>query len=536
MNDEKSIWLRNIPCGSCGSSDANGLYSDGHTYCHKCKTYVHADGERKEEPLTTKDFTPYEVSYGPLPKRRLTEETCAKWRYGLTDTTPVLQVAQFFNKDGELVAQKTRGPNKEFAWRGDAKGCGLFGMHLWAPGGKSLIITEGELDAMTVSQLQGHRYPVVSVPNGAPAAKKAIHANLEFIESFDKVVFMFDSDAPGREAAAECAAELSPGKAYIATLPLKDASEMLMADRGPEVIDAFWKAVPYRPDGVVNGKDIWDKVIDFSNYESIPYPWEGLNRITKGARRGEMVLVCAGTGVGKSEVVRQAAYHFRKQGEVIGYVALEESVQRTALGFMGLHLGKRVFLDPRGEDQDTLREAFERTVGDGNYYLYDHFGSLESGNLVSKIRYMVKGCNCRTVVLDHISIVVSGSEIDDERKALDVIATSLKTLAMELNFRLIVIAHLKRTEGTSHEEGGRVKLNDIRGTGALAQLSNMVFALERNQQSEDEKNVTTLRVLKNRHTGETGVACYLKYDTETGILTETERKQTATDEQPVENY
>lgn len=507
------------PCESCGSSDACAHYDDGHTFCFSCRKHSGGQPKRMARSTTSERSIITDLEFVALTKRGLTEETCRKWRYGISPDGSE-QVAQFFDKDGELVAQKTRNKDKDFCWIGKSKKAGLFGQHLWAPGGKTLVITEGEIDAMSVSQIQDHKWPVVSVPNGAAGAAKSIAASLEYVNSFDKVVFMFDSDEPGRKAASECAMLLTPGKAFIAELPLKDANEMLVAGQSGGVVQAFWNAKPYRPDGVVAGSEVWDKVIDFRNYDSISYPWQGLEKITRGARKGELVLVAAGTGVGKSEVVRQVAHHFHTtHGEVIGYLALEESVQRTALGFMGLHMGKRLYLDPRGEDLKVLKEAFDATVGQ-RYFLYDHFGSLDGDRLCSQIRYMVRGLGCRTVVLDHISIVVSGSEIDDERKALDVITTTLKSLTMELEFRLIVIAHLKRVDGVSHEEGGRVKLTDIRGTGALAQLSNIVIGLERNQQSEAKKNLTCVRVLKNRHTGETGVACYLKFDLESGRLIE----------------
>lgn len=106
------------------------------------------------------------------------------------------------------------------------------------------------------SQLQGNKWPVVSVPTGAQGAAKAIKKSLTWVESFEKVVFMLDMDKHGREAAEECAKLLTPGKAHIASLPLKDANEMLKAGRGKEVIDAIWGAKVFRPDGIVYGCDI----------------------------------------------------------------------------------------------------------------------------------------------------------------------------------------------------------------------------------------------------------------------------------------
>ncbi len=478
-----------------------------------------------------------DLEWRGVPKRKLTADTCKRFGYawGSHNGEPV-HVAQYKDHEGNIVAQKIRTADKDFKWLGDSKHIQLFGQHLWRSSGKMVVITEGEIDAMSVSQVQDHKWPVVSIPNGSAGAKRSIQAALEWLEQFEKVVFMFDMDDPGKKAASECAQLLSPGKAAIASLPLKDANEMLLAGRGSEIVPAIWNAKGYRPDGIVCGKDIWEKVIDFSAFESLPYPWTGLTEKTKGIRKGELVTVCAGTGVGKSEVVRQiAAYLHDSHKEVIGYVALEESVQRTALGFMGLFLGHRLHVESANSDPGTLRNAFEATVGSGRYFLYDHFGSMEGDHLLNRIRYMVRGLGCSTVVLDHISIVISGLETEDERKTIDVVMTKLRQMVEELKFRLIIICHLKRIDGTSHEEGGRVRLSDLRGSGSIAQISNMVIALERNQQSKGNSNKTTVRVLKNRHSGDLGVACMLDYDPSSGRLsqaTESPAEETSSEEEP----
>ena len=503
------------PCPDCTSSDACTLYDDGHTYCFSCGK--HSGSKRRTTKIASK--TLMQVEYTALTKRGITEETCKFWRYG---TANGRQVAQFY-RDNELIAQKTRDRSKNFEWFGEAKDPPLFGQWLWPTTGRKVVITEGEIDAMSVSQVQDNKWPVVSVPNGAAGAKKSVEKNLEWLNGYEEVIFMFDSDEAGRKAAKDCAAILPPGKAKIATLPLKDANEMLVAGRGAEIRNAMWNAAEYRPDGIVKMSECWNRMIDFKNYESIPYPWAGMNQKTLGLRRKEAVIVVAGTGVGKSEFVRQTAYHIIKStDENVGYIALEEGVQRSTLGFTGLEMGKRLALDPRNEDKAAMKKAFDGISS--RVFLYDHFGSTEGGNLLTKIRYMVTSLKCQTVILDHISIVVSGSEIEDERKALDVIATKLKSLTMELDFRLIVVVHTKGVDGArkTHEEGGRVTLQDIRGTRGIGQMADIVIGLERNQQSEQACNTTRVRVLKNRLVGRMGVACGLLFDEHTGILKEVE--------------
>lgn len=526
MHKHKGHFIRNGPCPSCGSSDACAVYSDG-TFCFACEKVTKSSNQTQEKRISKKKAPLLsELSFGALNKRKLTEETCKLWSYGtkLIDGEPV-QVAQYRDPNtGEVVGQKIRTKDKDFRWRGDHDAVFLFGQNLWRDTGKMVVVTEGEIDAMSVSQIQQHKWPVVSIPDGASSADDAVRKSVDWLEKFEKVVLMFDNDEPGQKAAIEAAQILSPGKAYIARLPLKDANDMLVAGRSKEVIDAIWGAKPYRPDGVVCGQDLLDRVMKDVDWEEVDYPWTGLNTLTHGLRKGELVTLTAGTGVGKSEAARAIiSYAHDIENCKIGVVALEESVERTARGLMGLYLGKRIHIDTTLATEEQKKGAFEKTVGSGRYFLYDHFGSLDSGHLLSRIRYMVVACGCDTVLLDHLSIVVSGSETDDERKAIDILMTQLRSLVQELKFRLIVINHLRRVSDHSHEEGGEVSLNHLRGSGSIAQLSDMVIALERDQQDETKKNLTRVRVLKNRHSGETGVACWLKYDMNTGRLSETEK-------------
>ncbi|WP_313712715.1 toprim domain-containing protein [Pseudomonas sp.] len=148
-----------------------------------------------------KELVPF-GEYRALSKRKITEETCKKFGYFVGEfKEQTVQVAPYRNTDGEVIAQKVRFADKSFTTRGKFKGVALFGQHLWGEGGKKLVITEGEIDCLTVSQLQGNKWPVVSIPNGAQGAANSIKENLEWVLTFEEVILMFDQDEPGREAA-----------------------------------------------------------------------------------------------------------------------------------------------------------------------------------------------------------------------------------------------------------------------------------------------------------------------------------------------
>ena len=522
MERDGSEFIAHTPCPACPSSDGFALYDDGHGYCFSCGHYE-GTNQHTEERSSPKVNTEL-VNQGDnraLAKRHITEETTQRFDYQIGKFKgKTVQIANYKNNSGTTVAQKLRFPNKDFLFIGDTKEAGLYGQWMWRDGGKRLVVVEGEIDCLSVSQVIGKNWPVVSVPTGSKGAKKAMQKQLEWLCKFESVILMFDSDDAGKEAAKECAGLFPAGKAKIALLPRKDANEMLVAGDTKEITNAMFDAKPFRPDGIVNGTELWDVVTSEDNTVSFDYPYAGLNAKTLGLRKGEIVTVTAGSGIGKSQLCREFSHFLLTQGETVGYIALEESVKRTSLGLMSLAINKPLHLGTVEVSQDELKEAFDTTLGTGRVFLYDHWGSTDSQNLMDKIRYLASGCECGWVILDHISIVVSGMEGGDERRLIDNTMTKCRALVEELKIGLILVSHLKRPEGKGHEEGGRTTLAQLRGSAGIAQLSDIVLGCERDQQDQETGNMTVVRVLKNRWTGETGVGCLLEYDKYTGRMTE----------------
>jgi twinkle protein len=253
------------------------------------------------------------------------------------------------------------------------------------------------------------------------------------------------------------------------------------------------------------------------------YPYHGLNDLTYGIRKGELITLTAGSGLGKSQFMREIVYHVLKNTQDnIGLMFLEESVKKTAKSIMSLAIDKPLHLPDVQVEGTELEHAFKETLGTGRLYLFDHFGSTDIDNIINRVRYMAKALGCGYIFLDHVSIVVSAQENGDERKALDEIMTKLRMLVAETGISLFVVSHLKRPENKGHEEGAATSLAQLRGSGSIAQLSDMVIGLERNGQAEDpiERNTTRVRVLKNRFSGMTGPGCSLLYDKITGRMNE----------------
>ena len=512
------------PCPACSSSDAYAIYDDGHGHCFSCDYHLSTDNQETHMPTPPSTFKGLVGEIEALPTRKLSKAVCEKYRYQVGEwKEQKVHIAPFYS-EGKMVGQKLRFKDKKFMCLGEAAGGGFFGQHLWNDG-RWVVVTEGELDAMSICQVFGLSWPAVSLPNGAAGSEEIFKRNVEWLEKFEQVKICFDNDQPGRDAAQKCAQILSPGRAQIITLPLKDASDMLQAGRVKELTSAVFSAATWRPDGIVPGDTLWKYLVDEESIPAIPLPWEGLQRKTGGLRKGELWTLCAGTGVGKTQVARELIYHLLTVTEVkIGIISLEESLKESCFGLMSLHANLPHW-DTEKLSEEELRPSYDATVGSGRIYLYDHFGSFDdTANLMNRIRYMAKALKTDWIVFDHITIALSGAQDEKsggERKAIDVLMTSLRSLVSELGIGMIVISHLSRQPGRSAEEGGQVGLHALRGSHSIAQLSNMVIALERNLQGDDDDtNTTTLRVLKNRYNGRTGRAGILVWDDETGRLNE----------------
>ena len=530
-----SKFLRHGPCESCGSSDANSFYDDGHSYCHSCQTYVGVDlaygkeGSYQQVPTKSKVFTMKTTGeVKAIVDRGISRDTCEY--FGVTQADNK-HYYPYFDETGAKVAEKIRSvENKTFSIAGNFNKATLFGQNLFQKQGKYITIVEGELDALASYQMTGSKWPTVSIRNGASAAVKDCKAQYEYLDSFETIVICFDADEVGQKAAKDVA-ELFGNKVKIVKhlKGNKDACDYLINGRGAEYVNQWWRAESYVPDGIIQASTLWDSVSAPEPIAEAFYPFKGLNELLYGLRSAELITVTAGSGLGKSQFLREILYQILQSTKWnVGGMFLEESVRKTARSIMSLQANKKLHLPDTPVSEQELKEAFDATLGTNRVYLFDHFGSLAIDNVLNRIRYMARACDCRVVFLDHISLVVSGMDGNDERKSIDVLMTRLRTLVQETGITLICVSHLKRpSTDKGHEDGTAVSLSQLRGSGAIAQLSDAVITLERNSMSDDPevRHTTKVAVAKNRFSGFTGPACNLKYDLETGRMYEVQLEE-----------
>ena len=559
---EGSVCIGHEACPSCrglgndNSGDNLARYSDGHGYCFACNYHEQGNGVITKKETRVLEWTPLAGERVALSQRRLREDIIKKFNYRVADhpTRGKVHVADYY-WDGKLVAQHTRGKDKDFKWAGSTTKLELFGQHLWKNDGrgKRLIITEGEIDALSVCQSLNGTWPVVSVPNGADSALKYVLQNLEFVDSYPEIVLCFDMDGPGQKAAQEIAETLKPGKCKIVTLPEKDASDCLMKNKSQELVNALYEAKVYSPDEILHVSQVVQMTEDHNDQKVYPFPFDVLSEFLIGQRTHEITLWCSGTGSGKSTVLREMAFDHLEAGRSVGLIMLEESPQETMDDMISLLLAKPVRSIRATRMMNELRAKMgkppihvdiiddltdeeyadaQRKLAATSLYIYDHLGNNAMACLLARMEYMAVSLGVDVIVLDHITAAAAGlMGINDkdfdggasERIIIDSMMKDMRSLCVRTGVHIDIVSQLKKTD-RAFEEGARITLQDLRGSGALASVPNTVIALERDRQNDDEivANTTIVRVLKNRLTGRSGVATCLYFDRRTNKLQEVE--------------
>lgn len=518
--DNKEILELHVPCEDCGSSDAKVIYADGHSHCFSCQKTIFP--KVKEDFISIKDEEVYTYEY--LPLRSIDKSTLQFY-----------DAKTKINSEGKPVAIGFKYPNgsykvrtldkKSFYSEGDISKAGLYGRDKFSAGShKYVTITEGELDALSLYQVL--KTPVVSV-HSASSARGDAAVDRSWLNSFERIYLCFDADEAGRRAAAEVAKLFDFNKIYDVKLTkLKDANEYLQKGESDELRNVWWNAKKYLPENVISSFSEFKKILEEPTKQGIDYPFPTLNYMTYGIRTGESVLITAQEGVGKTEIMHAIEHHLLKATDApIGAIFLEEPKRRHLQALAGIELGKPVHLPDAGVSDHEAITAVEKLIRqDDRLHIYSHFGSDDPEVLLDTIRFLVSARGCRYVLLDHISMVVSGLAGEDERRALDYFSTRIEMMVKELDFALIFVSHVNDNGQT-------------RGSRYISKVCDIRIDATRDVLSHDPQKRSTmiLSIPKNRPIGRTGPAGEYIFNQFTRQYTESFNDTPANDNSGVES-
>ena len=547
-------------CPQCESEgrDRSGdnlvVYADGSTYCFAC-----GHASRSKRSLVQGEVMSLEKTRG------ITEDTCRFYGYKVGKYTGTLgiggkkreledewvRIMEWHDDDGNVVMQKIKSKDKLMKLVGDTSCKRLWGMEKFRPNEKIFVtVTEGEEDAMALAQVQGCQFPVVSV-GSAQTAAETLRINLPWLQKFKYVVLALDNDEAGRAAINQILASdlFEPGRVKVAEFPLKDANEMLLANKHKEMIDCVLRAKVREPDHVVTVDKIIDQILEQPKV-GIDMPWRTWTDWTYGLRFNEITTLVGPSGCGKTEIVKDIVTHLLSQMNV-GVFSFEQTPADTIRRYAGARLGLK--LQKPGEKWDP--ELIRKTAMDFNerVFLYNFNGTVDLNDIFHSIRYMNKAKGCRWFVIDNLKslkVVMRKEECAD-------FAVKLKALVKELNIHVMLVSHVNKDgikqsthvgfsskvdkphEGLTKEsiddimekfaitwETGRIPTaSNIEGGNDIEAISDYVIGIGRNKQSKDPvlKRTITLKLLKEgRIDSDHRTNTFQLYRNDQGLLEERE--------------
>jgi hypothetical protein len=571
-----AAFVRHEACPNCGSKDNLAVYSDGSYFCFSHCGYKSVSEEfkeqnprqnskvqskvrsnvKKEEDMEVKPST--KPALTPEQNAEIKAETSVKAkgfrgidndiskyfgvRYSFAeDTGEVIEQYYPCTQDGQLSGYKIREVPKNFRSVGrTGADCELFGQFRFNRGGKYVIITEGELCALSAYQMLSEynqsksdgvfETAVVSPTTGANS-KKQIAAQYKFFDSFDNIIVCYDNDKAGKEAAEEIIKFLPKGKVRIMQMRKKDVNEYLEAGMQKEFIHDFYSAQPYVPVGVMASTSIYERMLEQVAEEKIPLPpvFDKLNTMLGGGLSLGHCYTCSGvTGGGKTSLTNEMIYHWIfNSPHTIGVVSLELSASQYGEALLSRHLQNKIAKMQAEEKMNYLRsdkvreaakELFEFPDGRPRFMLVDDRDStLEQ--LQEVVEEMVICSGVKLVVADPwTDIGVDGLSIDEQAVAMKWIKSMIKSH----NCSFFLINHVRKSQSGQKDQssGAMISEADIMGSSSIMKSSSANILLVRNKMAEEdlERNTTHIYLSKNRLLSETGPAGDVYYDSQTHTL------------------
>jgi len=554
----KSQCPKCVEKGGDKSKDNLANYSDGGKHCFSCGYHVH--GDENYTPSEEEEVLDDIKEMSNESKERIKQGTTHKltWRGIRPETNKFfgvvyecsqetgLPIKQFVPTtiDNAHVGYKTRTFPKDFSHPVGEVGskCDLIGSFRFVNGGKYVVLCAGEVDFLSAFQMlrdyqvskgNGEKYDSVACVTptvGESGCGKQIQGNYKFLDSFERIVICFDSDAAGKAAVEKITPLLPRGKVYIMTPRYKDANEYLTKGKEREFVTDFYNAKKHTPAGIVASTEIYKEVVQRSLLERLPFPpfLEKLNKMLSGGiTYGFIVNILAGSGSGKSSLINQCVTFWAKDCNILtGVVSLEADSAAYGENLLSQYAGKKLALISNKEEkysvvtsehmENCAKELFSYEDGSPRMYILDDRGDYSE--LQSHIEELITSFGVKVIVFDVISDVFAGMSIEDVDKYM----RWQKNIVKQYNCILINISHTRKSGGgqKAASQGAFLTEEATIGSGTQYRSAGINISLQRDKTHEDdvERNTTQVYLLKSRDTGVTGLACEIFYENDTHTL------------------
>ena len=235
----------------------------------------------------------------------------------------------------------------------------------------------------------------------------------------------------------------------------------------------------------------------------VPTDFIEFDELTGGLHGGQMIVIAARPGVGKStlalDIARSAAIYHQM---TTVFFSLEMSRTELAMRILSAE-GKISMGRLKKGDLDTEGWTNLATLQgriDSAPLFIDDSPNMTLMEIRAKCRRLKQRNDLKLVVLDYLQLMSSGKKVESRQQEVSEFSRSLKLLAKELDVPVIALSQLNR--GSEQRTDKRPMVSDLRESGSIEQDADMVILLHREDMyNPDSERVGEADMIIAKHRG-----------------------------------
>ncbi len=377
-----------------------------------------------------------------------------------------------------------------------------FFSHFKDPTSSDLFITEGELDSIALAQLGASN--CVSLPNGCGSVETSFRNHYDFLQQFERIFICFDMDKPGEEAAQKALQLISPAKYRRINFPCKDANDWLI-EHSPcrEEFDILIEnAKKIETNCATNLLDLPDSFYGDVN-QGISSGWQKLDHFLGGLRTGEVTVISADTGAGKSTFCLNLFKNIAERGHGIWINSYELDPQMVNRKFASTVLGEKLKYESFRDNQKSM---YKHWLSHKKCFINLSTEKVDIATLRNQFEMVSLIHNVKYILIDHLDYIHTNGKNKSTLENIDEAIRELHIMAMEFKVGVFLVVHPKQVP-----EGQEITMQHLKGSSSIKQYADNILILSKMDRIDPGKTgQLSVKVSKNRFAGVEG-RFFLKY-------------------------